>query len=283
MKKKFLVLLVFCFFVFSVFADDGNSVSATFDSEKLVKVEQELSKILNPKVVKELVEKNKFFEYKYNKTVMRGENAPKLKVWDKMQSAMNQKDFEPVLLMESLYIFPRENSDASHSVDIAKILKSISKLKGLQYYSHSRKMMRLLYAESCAVKKLPSINGPEYQTILDPIDEPTDGLSVLACQKDLTFGRYIYRYDYFAEDGAVGTVCSNTQTLQYKIFNAIFKENLKVGLIAKEFDDFVLVYCITEANFSRVPGLKKKLKNSFSSRADAMYKWFVEEYKKADK
>ncbi len=284
MKKKILVF--FCFFVLiiSSFADDETSISL-FSGEKRDRVEKVLSEVFAKESVKALLEKNKILEYKYNESDMSSQLAPKLGIVKKIQTAISPKGFEPVFLMEGVYIFPRDNSEKSDNVDIARILKSISKLEGLEYYSHSREEMRTLYVESAAVKKIkPASSGEsEYQIILDPVDEPTDGLSVLACQKDLTFGRYIYRYDYFADDSAVATVCSNTQTLKWGIFNIISAENLKVALVVKEYKDFVLVYCITKAKFLRLPGLKKKMKNSFSSRAEAMYNWFVDEYKKANK
>ncbi len=284
MKKKFLIFFVFVSFVFSSFADDSFSFS---DREKYSRVQKDLKKILSPKIADELLANNKIFVYKYNKTVMTPQIAPKLAILKKMEPSIDSKNFSPIFLMEALYIFPRNNSDSegSKTVDSARILKSISKLKGLKYYSHRRKKMRTLYVDSCAVKRIKP-DGPdatEYQVIRDPVDKPTDGLSILASQEDLTFGRYVYRYDYFEKDASIATVCTNTETLKYKIFNVISAEKLKIVLVVKEYDDFVLVYSVTRANFTRLPGLKKKIKNSFSSRADAMYKWFVSEYRKAEK
>ncbi len=276
--KKIFAVFAFFVIVFSAFADK-ELVSSSSDAEFSKSIEKELTTILNADTAKKLVEKGKILVYKYNESDMQAQLAPNLNVLTKMKASLNPEAFKPVFLMESLYLFKKTDCENSVNSDIAKILKSISKLQGLEYYSNSRKKMRTLYAESFVVKKTKD-DASEYERVPDPIDAETEGLSILACQRDLTFGKYIYRYDYFIDDGAIGTVCTNTENL-YKIFKLISKENLKVGLVIKEYKDFVLVYCSTRARFAKFSWLRNKLVNSFSSRADAMYNWFIGEYKKS--
>ncbi len=283
MKKPIAVFAFFILFGFCIF---GEEIASTEQSPKL---QQELLNLLDKEIVDELIAKGKKTVYKYKLDNMQATMEPNLPLIKKMNYSVRNKNLEPIFLLESIYLFEKntgngnknaDNTDNANSVNIDKILKSISKLEGLEYYSHSRGKMRTLYAQSFAVEKIQNGKNEEVKKIADPIDMPTDGLKILACQEDLTFGKYIYSYEYFKEDGAVGTICTNTENLKYSIFKVISKEDMQVRLVVKELEDFVLVYCSTAAKFARLPGLEKKLKNSFSSRADAMYNWFLSEYKK---
>ncbi len=277
MKKSLAVLAIFITLAFSVFAEESKSDEA-FSPELSAKVEDTLKVILSADTAEELAKNRKIFLYKYKEDDMKFQIAPKIEVFEKMKKSLRSDSFEPIFLLESLHVFKKEKTKAK--VDVAKILKSISKLKGIEYYSHSREKMRTLYVDSYVVEKDAA---SKYKKVADPLDKATEGLSILASQEDLTFGKYIYRYDYFTANGAVGTVCYNTEILKYKIFKVLYEYNLRVGLVVKEYDDFVLVYASTSAKFASLPGLEKKLKNSFSSRADAMYNWFLKEYKDAEK
>ena len=156
---------------------------------------------------------------------------------------------------------------------ISVILRSLSRLEGLEYYSNSRKTMRTLYKSSYAVE------SEENRTrIADPVSAPADGLSVVAIQEDLTFGEYAYRYDYRQTDDTAAFYSTNIDSLSYGFIRIIKPGNLRIALLVHDLGDYLLVYNLTRAEFLAIPGMEKKLNASFSSRADAVYGWFVDEY-----
>ncbi len=183
---------------------------------------------------------------------------------------------EPVFTMETLSLLKK--SEAGKTKKLANILCSISSLKGLQYYSPSRKKERLLYKESYVVKKLEGKGKPKYERVDDPVDKVFDGMSILVFQEDLTFGKNIYEAKYFLDANGVSIIISNIEPLYYSIFKALDAKDLNSMLVAYDVGDYLLLYTATRAKFKKIIGLENKVKNSFMSRLDAMGKWFESKY-----
>lgn len=223
-----------------------------------------------------LINENKVEFTRYAEKDMSPKLVLKTSLADRITRAEENQKFSPVFIMENLYLTKKETEKPQ---DISKILRSVSTLEGLQYYSHSRGAMRLLYKTSHAVAETKNFDGKTvYEKIPDPIDAEDDGLTVLVRQEDLTFGNYIYENKYFQDNKNAGMICTNTETLKYSIFKVIPPRNLKVSLIIQDIGDYLLIYACTQANFTKLPGIEKKLRNSFSSRAEAMYQWFINQY-----
>ena len=182
----------------------------------------------------------------------------------------------PIFTMETLSLV--KNSNPSKNKNLGNILCSISSLKGLEYYSPSRKKMRLLYKDSYVVKKVDAKGKTEYVKIDDPVDKLTDGASFLVFQEDLTFGKNIYEFKYFLDASAVALMVVNTEPLYYSIFKALDAKDLNSVLIAYDLGDYLLLYTATRAKFKKIIGLESKVKNSFMARLDAMGKWFIAKY-----
>jgi hypothetical protein len=135
--------------------------------------------------------------------------------------------------------------------------------------------MRTLYEKSYAV------DGSETRKrIEDPVDGSADGQTVLAIQKDLTFGEYLYQYDYRETENTVAFYSKNRETLSYAIFDLIDPEALRTSLVVYDMGDYLLIYNLTRVSFTAIPGMESKIKASFTTRAEAVYKWFISEYEK---
>lgn len=181
-----------------------------------------------------------------------------------------------VFMIETLYLYKKPQHSAADLSAANDILHSVSTLEGIQYYSSSRKKMRTLYEKSYAVHPIVTAKGKGFEKTPDNLTAKEQ----LVLQKDLTFGEYIYKYSYKKTDGGVGFVCENTQTLTYGIFSLVDPYNMNVALAVHDAGDYLLIYANTRANFVKLPGITNKLQNSFSTRADALYNWFIGEYKK---
>lgn len=282
-----ITVILFLLFSGLLFADDSEIDGKTTASKNTVVADKEIAaakkvllRILDEKTAGILAAEGVITSYKYKTSDMEPVLVPFSALVTGISVAFNSDKnapFKPVFLMEQLYLYKK---DKGVQRDISKILRRISALEGLEYYSHSRGKMRTLYVKSFAVKEVKNGKKTDYEKIPDPIEEDAAGLTVLARQEDLTFGDNIYRYTYFTDGNSCGMVCCNTGTLKYSIFKVISPEELRMLLAVYDLDGYLAVYCATAADFKKLPGLESKLKNSFSSRSEALYKWFIREYEK---
>lgn len=186
---------------------------------------------------------------------------------------------EAPFFIETLYLYRKTPNAAGlpgkDTDRISVILRSLSRLEGLEYFSPSRKKMRTLYEKSYV------IDSPDSRKrISDPVQGPSDGVTAVALQKDLTFGEYLYRYTWRQTADSSAFFSSNIEPMSYSFIKLIQGEKLRVSLIVQDLGDYLLVYNLTKADFTAVPGIEGKITSSFSARAEAIYKWFIKEYEK---
>ncbi len=195
------------------------------------------------------------------------------------EAAAFWKGDEAPFFIETLYLYKktakRQGVRGADADRISVILRSLSKLEGLEYYSPSRKKMRTLYEKSFSIDSAVS-----KKRIPDPVQGSADGVSVLALQKDLTFGEYVYRYTWRQTADSVAFFSANVDPMSYSFIKLIQQDKLRVSLIVQDLGDSLLVYNLTKADFTAVPGIEGKITASFSARADAIYQWFIKEYEK---
>ena len=190
--------------------------------------------------------------------------------------AENWNKGNPTFLIEALYLHKKTEGGAKDISKIAHILRSVSKLEGLQYYSSSRKKMRTLYETSY------SIDDPKTQSrIDDPLDNPAADFSVYVLQKDLTFGKNSYRYRFCTDADSAGFISTNIGVLKYSIFKAIEPENLEASIAVTDLGDYLLIYMLTRANFTAPSVFRERVQNSFRTRGEAVYGWFIAQYEKS--
>ena len=161
-------------------------------------------------------------------------------------------------------------SDASRANLFNQAL-ALSTLTGIQYYSASRKTMRIFYESSLV------IDGPETKKPLpDPVyEQPPESLSLYARQKDLTFGDNIYRYDFKMTRDAFFFIQENITALNYGIIPAVGKNKLRSVMAVIDCGDSLLIYAVSMAKAASVPGMGDRIGNSFGNRAEAVLKWFT--------
>ncbi|HPS45410.1 MAG TPA: hypothetical protein PK542_13085 [Treponemataceae bacterium] len=186
---------------------------------------------------------------------------------------------DAVFFAESLYLYKKKNpastAPGSDVPRISAILRSLSRLEGVQYYSVSRKKMRTLYEKSYCVE------GPKTKArVADPVAGSAEGLSVYALQKDLTFGEYVYQYSYRQTADTVAFFSQNSEAMNFMVLKLIDPGKLRVSLIVQDLGDYLLVYGLTRADFPAVPAIESRLNASFSNREEAIYEWFIREYEK---
>ncbi len=200
--------------------------------------------------------------------------APFTEQGKKLQSEVAA--FSPDVLVEAQYLYRTPEASAGRSwteaerLAVFNVLRSLSTLSGIEYYSASRGRMRVFY-ESSAV-----VSGPEGRDRLpDPFVSAIPETSTLyALQKDLTFGENRYRYDYDATGRGLVFTQTNLTTMSYGIVPILGKERLRTIVLIDDVDEGLFLYAVSAAKLALIPGLEGKIKNSFSNRADAIFSWF---------
>jgi hypothetical protein len=191
---------------------------------------------------------------------------------------------EPGIMVETLRLYVKpEAADKTAWTEAERIslyneALALSTLAGLEYYSPSRNAMRVFYETSSV------IDGPSSKKALaDPVcgaPLPAE-LTVYARQKDLTFGDNIYRYDYRVMPGAFMFVQENLTTMTAGIIPAVRKNKLRSAVAVIDAGEYILVYAVSMAKAASFPGIRDRIGNSFSSRAEAILTWFAAQADKA--
>ena len=183
------------------------------------------------------------------------------------------------MLVESLYLYKKPASfhtdagswGAAQKTAVFNQTVALSTLTGVKYHSSSRNEARIFYDYSSV------IDNP---TSKKPIPDPTytrlpSALTLHARQRDLTFGDNIYRYDYLITSDAVIFSQENVTGLNIGIIPVVGKGKLRTVMAVIDCGDSILIYAASMVNAFSVPGLKDRISNSFSSRAEAILKWFT--------
>jgi hypothetical protein len=160
---------------------------------------------------------------------------------------------------------------------IYNILRSISSMKGLEYYSASRKKMRTLFGQSYVV------DGPQSRIPRpDPVAESIPADSTLyVVQEDLTFGENLYtsrvRYggSYFLVENR------NLTTLRYLLMPMVQPGDSLSLLVLVPEGNRILFYGITAARTLRLFGLERSREDSSYNRLQALYGWFTRRLEQA--
>ena len=187
--------------------------------------------------------------------------------------ADTMNSLEPTLLVETLSLYQKPVSGDWNEAERAGLFNQIlalSTLTGIEYYSESRKAMRVFY-ESSQV-----IDGPDSKRpVPDPVyAQPEPSLTIYARQKDGTFGDNIYRYDFRTFADALIFSQENMTALNVGIIQAIGKNRLRSVVAVIDADECLLIYAASMAKTVSVFGMGDRIGASFSNRAEAILKWF---------
>ena len=185
------------------------------------------------------------------------------------------RELEFTVGTEVLSVYRNENVDfdtPESRLRIYNILRSISTMKGIQYYSASRERMRTLFSGSYVV------DGPGAEKRLpDPVVREIPAYSKLYVhQEDLTFGKNIYATefhyagDYFLLDS------TNLTTMHYFFFPMVKPENSVTLILLIPSGEQLLFYGAIGAHTMRLLGLARSREDSFYNRLKAIYGWFTE-------
>lgn len=152
------------------------------------------------------------------------------------------------------------------------ILRSVSTLQGLEYYSASRDEMRLLFEESWVI----SDPDNSKEALPDPLVTTIPSRdSLYIHQKDKSFGSNQSEMNFLAGSGAFASDVINISTMRYKgIFKVVDPENMQVHLIVVPVEEGLLMYGTMSAKTRNVKAFLDRARDSFTNRVVALTGWY---------
>ncbi len=260
--KKIIYFLVFL------------AVTLPFYSQEVAKNTFQLEDIFSNDIIQELNKSGEYQRTFYGEKNITLELAPNTDLGLQAKNYWQRKD-EPVFIVESLYVLDKKASDANAIDEISVILRNLSKMTGVEYFSTSRQIWEVLYTDVYTVN-----NPEEKQKIEDPINEDLENLVSYVYQKDRSLSGTVYEFSYFNNEDEVSFRAINTENILYGSFPfpIVRPENLVLTLIATDVGDSVVFYVLVQADVPKIPFVSERLANSFSSRADAIFKWCLDMY-----
>lgn len=182
----------------------------------------------------------------------------------------------PVFIVENLYLMPKKKMGSGDSSKTtinyaSKVIRSVSKMQGMKYYSDGK--LETLYKEAYSIK------GPNDRTkVADDTAGSADGKVLYCMQNDNSFGKTNYRMDYHQTASEVSSCFTNTTPLYVGPIKGINNGNLKINLVIIDCGEDMMVYMLVQAKFPALAMLENSMNSSFSSRLDAIYKWFISQF-----
>lgn len=187
--------------------------------------------------------------------------------------------------IESLFLFRNSElpdkystlSPEKRNLALYNILRSVSTLQGIEYYSASRDKMRILFEESWAVKKpdLSKASDPDNK-IRDPlvtVIPPKDTIYIY--QKDKTFGKNVSSMTFIADSQSFASSIVNLYPMKYKgFFKVIDAKQMRTDFVVIPVKEGLLIYGTMGAKTKPVKAFLDKAESSFRNRVIALADWY---------
>ena len=248
MKRCLVLLVLLTATAGLLFAQDiGNAPDSVISAlDSFLSAEQRI----------ELLKQGHLFRSVYNKENAAPQLAPPFAVPQTFVENWNKGN--PTFLIEALYLHKKTQDSVKDTDKISRVL---------------RKKMLTLYETSYVIDD-PKTQG----RVDDPIDNPAADFSVYVLQKDLTFGKNIYRYRFCTDADSAGFMSTNVGVLKYSIFKAMEPENLETSIAVTDLGEYLLIHMLTRADFTAPSVFRERVQNSFRTRGEAVYGWFIAQY-----
>lgn len=182
---------------------------------------------------------------------------------------------ESIYLVNKKDILEKCNSEKTDidSRDISRVVRSISKMEGMTYYSYTWKKTSVLYNKSYMIKSLDDLTR-----IPDQNEGNANGQVSYCFQDDHSFGECRYQLNYYESENTVYCVFKNIDSMGLGVFRAINPDDMRINIIAENCDDYIILYLEVEANCPNNSTIKKQMEVSLISRVEAIYNWFIVQF-----
>lgn len=266
--KSIGLSIIVCFVLFSVYSEENSEPLAQLLTRKRLDIllnEGEVVRVFTDEKSPVLIPEIKAKEY-----IMK-----------------EVQELDPMIGVEIVLLFKTGDGFAEEQdrelVLLFNILQSISTMKGIEYYSATRKRMRIFYHDAYV------INSPEEKIKIDdpvvennvningnPIPEKSDLFAYLA---DSSFGKYICHIEYSFDGEAFIMRMKNLTQIWYTVIPLINPSNLRSYIVIIPVGDNILFYGLSCLRTINLFGMAKNRWESLYNRIKAVYDWFQVQYK----
>lgn len=172
---------------------------------------------------------------------------------------------------EALFLYRSSTEDQEGLLlKCYNILGAVSTLEGIEYWSASRKRMRVLFEESWVIdKENDKVHLPDPVVTEIPVRR-----TLWLHQKDSTFGSATNRMDFRSEKNEISAVIINMTPLYYGIIKVIEPEAMQMHILIIPVQEGILFYGIAAGKTLNMKVFEKKAQRSFYNRIKALYSWF---------
>jgi hypothetical protein len=155
----------------------------------------------------------------------------------------------------------------------ARILRSISKMEGMKYFSQFFGKEAVLYNETYMIA------GPDDRMpVPDKNTGNADGQVSYAYQHDNSFGGCVYKINYYQSDNDIYMILNNMTKMMFGFIKAVDADHFRANMIVMNCGRQYLVYISTDANCPRITIIDGQINDAFNSRLDALYRWFITQF-----
>lgn len=239
----------------------------------------EASALFSSSTYKELKEKGFIEKSYFGKEAVDITLYPDSPLGQKASKIWPEGKENPTFVVEELYLISKKDlGDGNYSkttIDYAsKILRSVSKMEGMKYYSNSEKKEEVLYKNAYFIA-----NYNDEKRIEDDTAGSAEGLVKYCILDDHSFGKAKYTLNYNERPDEVSASFVNIDPLKVGPIKGIESGNLYISLVITDCGDDMIVYLVTQAKTPALKIIKSTIYDSFSSRLSAIYKWFCSQFK----
>lgn len=230
---------------------------------------------IDPAIFQQLLEKGEIRTQYYKVDGSEFSLFPKTELGFALNETWTERK-DPIFVAESLFLIEKPEGSDNGKLDtdlISRIMRSISSMEGIEYYSNSEKRMKTLYFQSY------TIDNPDGRNrIPDQVEGPADNLSVYAFQEDGSFGKNYYRIDYRQRENEVSMVIRLVEPLKFGFITAVKANNLVFNIDILDKGQHLVMYVGAKVNFPALSIFEERLSNSFGARITALHDWFRDNY-----
>jgi len=172
---------------------------------------------------------------------------------------------------EKVYTISKAQLGEDFSIqDASVLLRSISKMEGMLYYSRSDKDWGVLYSQAHTVESAKSDKA-----VPDLAVGSADKKTIFAFMDDHTFGKSKYKITYRQTQNQLTMFMENVSPLCYGPLKAVQPKGFKLCATVIDSGDSFVVYMSDCVEFKIISALRQRLNNSFEARLEAICLWFI--------
>lgn len=238
--------------------------------QNMTNLEKKQSSVLEEKLLKKLKEKGNI-----ENIIFEGENKNFCLFPD---SEFSKNCFEswtnpekPRLSIEKLYFIEKTDS-SQNTAKVSRVVRSISTMKGAEYYSNRNKKWDELYHDAYLLK-----SEKDKTRIPDDLEGSADGKILYCVVDDNSFGDCYYKLNYRESGKEVFVGYDNFEPMKFGLITVAKAGNIKINLDIIEEENHFIVYAFVQSFYPKISFVENMMIESINARIDAIFKWFLRE------